>query len=411
MVRRIAFVRFDGFYAVALQSARLALRGTAFGILKEGRVLDASGSARRLGLVPGLTLGEARSVIRAAQKGMGVAPALIEYEEEDFLPYARRWLDGCLGYSHIVEPEGHHAAFLDLSALARAEEVVPQLTEELYHRIGICPRVGLASSKLVARIAADVCPGQPMEREDVFLANQPLERLWMVEDRILRRLLFLGFRTIGEVASLPVSALVRQFGREGIRISYLAQGRDPSEVRAEYPRDEVYVRVLFPQPVRLAQELEAGIRRAAERLSETLRKRDAQARKVSLTLEYDGFRVVQASRTFVRPLQSVGSLLTALRLTLRKLSIEEEVYALGARLPELESVAASQRSLLSSREEEKARRLEQSLRERFGKDAIRRASEVPMTRRDRLLALIQERYRQYGGLHCPEDPAEIADDE
>jgi DNA polymerase-4 len=342
---------------------------------------------------------------------MGVTPSLIQYEEEDFLPYARRWLDGCLGYSHIVEPEGHHAAFLELSALARAEEVVPELTEDLYNRIGICPRVGLASSKLVARIAADVCPGQPVAREEEFLARQPLERWWMVEDRILRRLLFLGFRTIGEVAALPVQALVRQFGREGIRIWYLAQGRDTSEVRAEYPRDEVYVRALFPQPVRLAQELEVGIRRAAERLSETLRKRDAQARKIVLTLEYDGFRVVQASRAFVRPLQSVGSLLTALRLTLRKIPIEEEVYALGVRLPDLEPVSASQASLLSSREEEKARRLEQSLRDRFGKDAIRRASEAPLERRDRLLALMQERYRQYGGLHYPEDLAEIADDE
>lgn len=382
---------FDGFYAVALQASRPKLKGTAFGVVKDGLILDASAPARRQGLLPGITLAEARSVARAAARH-GTAPALLDYDPEHFDPYARKWLDACLAYTNTVEPLGQEAALLDLSTLPGAEEVADALTQDLYFAVGTCPRVGIARTVLAGRVAAEVCPGQPVLRDAEFLAPLPVERLWQVRPEHRARLAFLGFRTVGEVAALPTETLVRQFGREGIRISLLAQGRDSTRVRALYPPDEVYARVQFPQAARLDQELEAGVHRLARRLSEMLRARDSQARTVTLGVEFDRFRVVQGRRTFTRPLQSAGSLMTALRLTLRQVAIEEEVFALAARLPDIEPVSASQLrlSLAEGAEGEMPASVEDRLRCRFGRSALRRASEVPVSRRERFLRLLRE---------------------
>jgi len=384
-------VHFDGFYAVALQASRPKLKGAAFGVVRDSRLLDASASARRLGLLPGITLAEARSVARAAVR-WGAAPALLDYDPEDFEPYARKWLDACLAYTNTVEPVGQESAFLDLGTLPGAEEVADALTQDLYFAVGICPRVGIARTVLAARVAAEVCPGQPVFRDGEFLAPLTVDCLWQVRPEHRVRLAFLGFRTVGDVAALPTETLVRQFGREGVRISLLARGRDSTRVRALYPLDEVYARVAFPQPARLDQELEVGVHRLARRLSEMLRARDSQARAVVLSVEFDGFRVVQGRRTFTRPLQSAGSLMSALRLTLRQVVIKEEVFALAARLPEIEPVSTSQLrlSLTEGAEGEMPASVEDQLRCRFGRSALRRASEVPASRRERFLRLLRE---------------------
>lgn len=306
----VAFVAFAGFYAASCKEPVVVLRGRS--------VLDSNVSARRMGIVPGIASSEARYATR------GAPVRFEEYREDEYAERAKQWLDVCCEYTTVIEPLQPHSAYLDLRALPAPHEVAEQLAADLFHAVRLCPTVGLAKNKLIARVAGRAL--FPCE-EAAFFSGLSIDSLWRVPIEHRRRLRFLGYRTIGEVARLPDSLLRSQFGDQGTAILRWAMGIDDSPVLALYPPEEVSAKFYFPQPARNDAEIEAAIQRLSVELSAKLESRDAQARKVQLTAFFER-RESHHSRVFNRPMRGAGPLSTGIRLTLRQCEIAEDVFAL-----------------------------------------------------------------------------------
>src|SRR6185503_16256470 len=95
--------------------------------------------------------------------------------------------------------------------------------------------VGVAPSKLVAKVASDirkpdglvvVAPGE----EESFLAPLPVRRLWGVGPKMEETLLRLGVQTVGELAALDPALLERRLGTHGHDLQELARGHDQRPV-------------------------------------------------------------------------------------------------------------------------------------------------------------------------------------
>src|SRR5204863_5960362 len=95
--------------------------------------------------------------------------------------------------------------------------------------------VGVATTKLVAKIGSDlrkpdglvvVDPGD----EAAFLAPLPISRLWGVGPSTAAALRDFNVVTIGDLAALDRSALVRRFGKHGASLVDRAAGRDGDPV-------------------------------------------------------------------------------------------------------------------------------------------------------------------------------------
>ena len=126
-------------------------------------------------------------------------------------------------------------AFLDVTGAPAGDgpTIGQALKDRVRDEVGLVVSVGVATNKLVAKVASDlrkpdalviVAPGD----EAAFLAPLPVTRLWGVGPRVRQALADYGVTTIGQLAAVPTETLRRRFGRMGLELGQRARGIDPS---------------------------------------------------------------------------------------------------------------------------------------------------------------------------------------
>ena len=131
-------------------------------------------------------------------------------------------------------------------------------------------RLGWGKGKFVSWVAATRArPGDAVivanDERRVFLAGQPVAVLPVSSDTH-RRLWQLGIKTLADVARLPETALISQFGSEGRRAWQLAAGNADDPVTGQERPEPIVAAIDLPAPVAdramLAHALDKLIERA-----------------------------------------------------------------------------------------------------------------------------------------------------
>jgi protein ImuB len=278
-------------------------------------IVAATRRARTKGIRAGMSLAQARSIVpkliargRDAECERTAQEALFEVAET-FSPRVEDACDGVV-YVDIAGMTRHFPNEGDLaSAAIRAAD-----------SIGLPARVGIAASKLAARVAAEL-PQSPTVveagKESEFLAPLPLTRLAPELDAAatLHRW---GIGSIGELAQLPESEVASRLGEIGRELHYAARGIDP---RPLIPRPQ-------PPDFREGMDLEWPLvalepfcfiaSSALDRLSKRLEMQGFACKRLelTLTLEPDGF--YSRAIDLPAPTRDVKTMLTLLRLDLEK---------------------------------------------------------------------------------------------
>ena len=278
-------------------------------------VVAATRRARTKGFKPGLSLAQARSILpKLIARGRDVEcertaqEALFEVAET---------------FSPRVEDAGEGVVYVDIAGMTRHFATEKELADAAIRAadaIGLPARVGIAASKLAARVAAEL-PQSPTVvepgKESEFLAPLPLTRLAPEIDAAatLRRW---GIGSIGELASLPESEVASRLGELGRELHYAARGIDP---RPLIPRP-------LPPDFREGMEvewplvaLEPFLFIASAALDRLAKRMEAQGfackrLELTLTLEPDGF--YSRAIDLPAPTRDVKTMLTLLRLDLEK---------------------------------------------------------------------------------------------
>lgn len=204
-----------------------------------------------------------------------------------------------------LEPAGLGAGFLDATGSRfPPEELGGRLSARVEQSLGLRGRVGVASVKFLARLAAEQA-GQagvvrvPAGDEAAFLAELPVSVLPGVGPRTLATLGELGTVRVGELVALGRDALERALGNHGLRLLEFARGEDPQRVRAVRAPNSLSQESSFDQPerdlgvveerlVQLAAGLEGGLQRqglGARRIAVRLRFEEGDSATRSVTLE------------------------------------------------------------------------------------------------------------------------------
>src|SRR2546429_7793520 len=130
-------------------------------------------------------------------------------------------LDRC---SPVIEPIALDEAYLDLTGedalMGPADTVAVRLRDEVKSRCGLDLSIGVASCKLVAKVASELRKPRglvlvPPGTEAPILAPLPLGRLPGCGPATAVRLERVGVRTIGDLAALPDPLLGELFGQYG----------------------------------------------------------------------------------------------------------------------------------------------------------------------------------------------------
>jgi DNA polymerase-4 len=362
-------------------------------------VLDVNSAARTKEIRPGMDVPQARNLAQDCR--------FTPWREEAYADRQRDWLDVCTDYSGGIEPIDQHIAALDLTGHGNPIDIAERVVRALVTRVGLPLRYGSAGTKWVAKLAAHRDDtGLAATDPSSFLAGLPTSDLLPVSPESRERLVFLGYPTIGQVAKIPLSVLLDQFGQESLTISQAVRGGCAPPVAPLYPRDALVECFHFETAVEDGEVIWEVLSRLAKRIARRFHGR--QGSLVELSIETEDGRAVGQTRRFTRPLHDLSTVLAALRalfpllskegkgVTMRDGSADEfldtadhrpdAVSSMRIVVRDLEFVRPGQKFFFeptsASRQSEAA---VSEIRNTYGEGAVRLASEIELSRRQRVL--------------------------
>jgi DNA polymerase-4 len=296
----------DAFFAAVEQRDRPELRGRAVivgadpkGGRGRGVVSTASYEARRFGVGSAMPISQAW---RACPHGIYLRPDMERYARE-----SRRVMDILRRFTDRVEPVSIDEAFLDVTASARAlgpgQTVARRLKDEIHGETGLTASVGVATSKLVAKVASDMRKPDglvvvPPGEEAAFLAPLPVRRLWGVGPRMEEQLAKLGVVNIGDLAVLEPNRLERRLGTHGNDIQLLARGIDAREVQGDSEEAKsIGQEHTFGSDTADPERLRALLLDLSDTVAARLRTHELEARTLTLKYRDESFRTTTHART------------------------------------------------------------------------------------------------------------------
>ncbi len=314
---RVACLAVPLFPLAARLRSEPELAGEAL-VLLEGngnaaRVHAASRRARQGGVRRGMSLAQARALL----------PNLVARSRNAAAEHAAQQclLEIAEALSPRFEDAGQGIVFLDTTGLERHWSDERELGTALgraAERAGLCARVGIAGSKLAARVAAEQPDSPtlvPSGEEAGFLAPLPLSRL-LAEAHILTRLERWGLHSIGDFARLPDNDIASRFGEVGRKLHRQARGIDVRPLVPHRPAPTFDEGVDLEWALTDLEPFLFVARAAIDRMCDRMRRRGfaCQRLQTSLRLEPDGTH--ERSVELPAPTRDSKTLLTLLRLDL-----------------------------------------------------------------------------------------------
>jgi protein ImuB len=279
-------------------------------------VIAATKRARKSGVKGGMSLPQSRSILprviargRDAECERAAQEALFELAEM---------------FSPRVENHGDGIVFVDIDGIDRhypGEDPEKQIASAIIRRatsVNLPVRVGIASSKLAARVAAElpqtpniIRPGE----EEKFLAPLPLTRL---SPELGAAMTFhrWGIDSIGELARLSESEVASRLGEIGRELHYAARGIDPRPLIPRQPPPDFREGMDLEWPIVSVEPFLFVANAALERLATRLETQGYACTRldVSMRLEPEGFH--DRAIELPAPTRDVKTLLSLIRLEL-----------------------------------------------------------------------------------------------
>lgn len=389
--RKIIHLDLDAFFCAVEELRDPSLRGKPFAVGgqpgQRGVVATCSYAARQFGLHSAMPMSRA----------VRLCPQLIivHHHFKDYLEYADQVRDLMKSYSALLQPISIDEAFIDVSH--QPEDGVfyaRKLQGEIRASLGLPSSLGVATNKLVAKIATNVGKAAnktgnypnaiqvvPAGEEAAFLAPLPAEALWGVGAKTAEKLAKLGLRTIGDIAAYPQQELKRHFGQVGSYLHYRAQGIDTSPVQVSHETKSISHEETFAQDVNSSKVLKAAVHEQSQSIGRQLKRHELFGSTVALKIRWPNFTKITRQSTLPKPTDDAKQIeAMALDLLDKNWKPGKPVRLIGVRVSNL-GPPSRQLALWdwNPKTVEKQERLQQAidtLQQRYGQAAIRKGAKL-----------------------------------
>jgi nucleotidyltransferase/DNA polymerase involved in DNA repair len=373
----------DAFYAAIEQRDHPELQGRPVvvgadprGGTGRGVVSTASYEARRFGVRSAMPISQA---FKLCPTGVFVPVRMERYLEvsEQVMAILGR-------FSDLLEPVSIDEAFLDVTGerrlLGSSEQIARAVKTAIHAETRLTASVGVAASKLVAKIASDVHKPDgltvvPRGKEAEFLAPLPVRRLWGVGPKTEERLLVLGVRTIGDLARADPARLERRVGTHGLDLITLARGVDDRPVNAgAWEAKSVGQERTYLEDTSDLETLRRTLLGLCDGVARRLRSSGLKAHTVTLKYRDETFKTQTRAKVLEEPADSGNALYAVAwklflsvhgRRSVRLLGVYTSGFGKREQLQLFRSAAPT------------PDKVRDAIVERFGTDAVTRASLLP----------------------------------
>ena len=388
MSRKVLHLDLDAFYCAVEEQRDPALRGKPFAVggrpEERGVVSSCSYAARKFGVRSAMPMSRA----------VRLCPSLIVVpaRHKAYGEVSRQVMERLHALTPLVEQISIDEAFLDVSDLSEPGEVIARrLQEVIRDEFGLPCSLGVAANKLVAKIASDVGKAAarsggppnaiqvvPSGQEVEFLAPLPVMMLWGVGPKTATRLEELGIKTMGDLARWPEADLARRFGKVGHELSRHARGLDDRPIVTTREAKSISQETTFVRDIRDGVLLRRTLRSLADQVGRRLRQEGLSGTTVKLKIRWPDFTTPTRQTTLQQPTDQDEVIYTvALKLFEQIWKTSQPVRLIGVGVSGLGP--RSRQLGLWETDAARAERLQAAvdkLRERFGEQAVKRASEL-----------------------------------
>ncbi len=379
MARCIFHIDLDAFFVSVEQVADPKLKGKPIIVGGDpecrGVVASASYEARAFGIHAGMPLSKAR---RLCSQVTFIRVNLPRYRDASI-----KFMRILAGFSPDIEPLGLDEAYLDVTGYEEpygsAQKLALAIKEKVHKELDLTASVGIATCKVVAKIASDLCkpdglveiaPGE----ERIFLNPLPVAKLPGAGKKTEQRLKELGISTIGELALLPLEVIKLRFGKFGIVLHCYANGIDDRKVEAPGEPKSISQQTTFSKDTLDRRFLEANLHHLCQEAGEVLRCQDKRAKSVAIRLRYADFEVI-TRQVALKEASNTNQVIftTALRLLNKALTQKgKPIRLIGIKVSNL--VGKEKQLHMFNSEIEKSEHLDKAIdqiRRKYGQTAIK----------------------------------------
>lgn len=293
--RAIVHLDLDAFYAAVevLENPELGGRPLLVGGDPEGRgvVATASYAAREYGVHSAMPMYKAVQLCPDA--------IVLPTRHDLYRDYSRRVMALLYDVTETVERVSIDEAYLDLTQQVDEWEegvtLARRLQEQVQAKVGLSASLGVATNKLVAKVASDhdkpggltvVRSGE----EAAFLAPLSVRVIWGIGATTAEKLAAMGVETVGDLAQVLEEALADRFGSEqAAAMVRRAQGIDRRPVVTEHERKSVSRETTFSRDLRDINGLKRHLWRLSKSVAQRLARAGVAAGTITIKLRYGNF--------------------------------------------------------------------------------------------------------------------------
>jgi DNA polymerase-4 len=314
------FVSVEELYDPSLKGKPVVVGGKSN---ERGVVSAASYEARKFGVHSAMPL---RTAYQRCPQAI-----FVEGHPDRYREYSGRVFDVLNRFSPVVEMASIDEAYLDMTGTERLLgpplKAAHLLHEEIGRATSLNCSIGIATSKLVAKIGSDqakrngviwILPGT----EAHYLAPLEVRKIPGVGKVMESSLHSIGIRRIGDLAALDNKVLESRFGKWGLALAGKSQGLDAggwfdAEIGSRGAPKSVSHEHTFNEDTRDADQLEATLAHLAEKVARRLREHGLKARTIQLKLRYSDFSTITRAQSLPAPTALDIGLIEASRRLLR----------------------------------------------------------------------------------------------
>ncbi|MDD5070195.1 MAG: DNA polymerase IV [Candidatus Omnitrophica bacterium] len=303
--RYIIHVDMDAFFAAIEQRDNAAFRNRPVIIGADpkkgngrGVVATCSYQARAFGVHSAMPISQAYRLCPKA--------VFLPVNMEKYIEVSRQIHDIFYFFTPLVESLSIDEAFLDITSSFHIHDSPLNLAKTLKNRIRqdllLTASLGLASSKMVAKIASDLNKPDglvvvdPLANEE-FLRPLSVNKVWGIGKKTGENLAVYGIKTIGDIVKADKSLLKNIFGNKALDLIALARGEDFSSVEPNQKIKSISNETTFSCDTSDQEKIKRELMFLSEKVSKRARNLNLKAKTVSVKIRIYPFETAIRSKT------------------------------------------------------------------------------------------------------------------
>ena len=345
---------------------------------RKGIVLAKSNSCKKLGIYTSMNLYEAKKKCNILK----IFPPNYKFYSE----MSNKLFTLLNKYTPDIEIASIDECYLDYGKVKKIYgdqyEFAKKLQKEIYEKLGFTVNIGIANSKLCAKMASDF--SKPNKIHTLYnyeieskMYPLPINELFMIGKKTSEKLINLGIKTIGDLANFPYEKLYIYFKNQTTFLINQAKGIDNSEVDSTISTPKgISNEFTLDRDIINKEKLYPYLMNLCETVSIRLRKQNKYANVICVILKDNYFKRKSHQKKLVNATNITTEIYKVAKEILDEMWSEEKVRLIGVRLDKLTDSVNYQGSLFDAENsnDSKVDNVIDTLKEKYGSKIITKAS-------------------------------------